>query len=285
MSSRRRRWGALRRVARRFPPAVRAYHRYLRWQRDKNRKSLIVYVDGFNLYANQLKYHPETKWLDLYKLCCRLFPGFEVKLVRYFTAEIRALKGKDPRGPSRQSAYLRAVALNPKVKVHLGRFGQAKRYMDRYPIVLRDDGTPETVRVRKLEEKQSDVNLGAWMVHDALKNSADAYVLVSNDSDFAGLLEMMTRELKRPIGLVSPIDSLTGELMTAGPRYVRKIRLGLLSDCQLPETLHDDVGTITRPDLWSASAVGKGRKSRGPVSGAPQPVAEASGDVNPVSQS
>lgn len=272
MSTNRHSWRKLKAAAGRVPIARALYIGSLRRQVREHRKSAIVYVDGFNLYRNALQKHPEVKWLDLVRLCEIVMPGFTISKVRFFTAEIHALKGTDPRSPSRQQAYLRALDTNDRLVIHRGRFRAAKRTMDALPIEVGPDGRRKQVKVRKIEEKQSDVNLATWMIRDAMLNEADVYVLLSSDSDFAGLLNVMIGDLEKSVGVISPIDSLAGELRQAGPRYVRRIRYGALQRSQLPETVKAGRSTLRRPDAWA--------KSWGPDKiGAPQPVAEASGDT------
>jgi hypothetical protein len=68
-----------------------------------------VYVDGFNLLRRALQGRDDRKWLDLEQLCRRLLPTFDVQQIRYFTARVRHVEGKDPRAPQNQEAYLRAL--------------------------------------------------------------------------------------------------------------------------------------------------------------------------------
>jgi uncharacterized LabA/DUF88 family protein len=272
MSIRPRPWRALSRLAGRIPHVSTLRARSLRKRIRHRRKSVIVYIDGFNLYRNLIQNHPSAKWVDLFRMCELLMPGFEITRVRYFTAKIHALEGTDPRAPSRQATYLRALENHPRIDVHYGKFLQVKRSMEVHPIQRNPDGSLMKTRVRKIEEKQSDVNLAAHMVRDASENRADVYMLLSCDSDFAGLMELLITDMGKVVGMISPIDSYTGELRSKNPRYFRKIRPGVLHDSQFPETITVGRSTLNRPEKWS----------RGPVEDeAPRPVAEASGDVPP----
>ena len=66
-----------------------------------------VYVDGFNLYHGvkefmQIERNSQTwKWLDLVALSSRLVPKDDVRLVRYFTANVQSPKS-DPAMAQRQ---------------------------------------------------------------------------------------------------------------------------------------------------------------------------------------
>ena len=137
-----------------------------------------VYVDGFNLYYGCLR-RTSFKWLDLVKLCRALLPAEDVQRVRYFTARIKGRPG-DMEGPARQDAYLRALASNPIVSIHLGHFLQSKVRM-----MLADPPAngPRTAEVLKMEEKGSDVNLATYLLVDAFRRDCNLAVVVTNDSD------------------------------------------------------------------------------------------------------
>src|SRR5690606_9760805 len=62
----------------------------------------LVYVDGFNLYRQLLEGQPQYKWLDLTALADQVLPDYRVIGVRYFTAKIKQLPGKDASAPQRQ---------------------------------------------------------------------------------------------------------------------------------------------------------------------------------------
>src|SRR4051812_12536392 len=80
----------------------------------------IVYVDGFNLYYGSLRKTP-CRWLDLSKLCRRLLPANNILKIKYFTAKVSA-RPDDPGQPTRQQAYLRALATLPEMEIYFGHF-------------------------------------------------------------------------------------------------------------------------------------------------------------------
>src|SRR5690349_14102499 len=113
-----------------------------------------VYVDGFNLYYAIRK--TPYKWLDLGTLFTRMFPSNDIHRIRYCTARIKARPG-DPTGPDRQDAYLRALTTVPSLTIHYGTFLASRPYA-RLVTPPPPPAMP-TVRVHKMEEKGSDVNL------------------------------------------------------------------------------------------------------------------------------
>ncbi len=149
-----------------------------------------VYVDGFNLYYGCLK-GQSYKWLDLEALCAKLLPSHEIKRIRYFTARVKE-KPSDLQAPVRQQAYLRALYTLPKVEVHFGNFMVTETRM---PLAYPPVEGAKTVKVIKTEEKGSDVNLATYLLVDAFRDDAEAFVVVSNDSDLTeevvpGLVEL-----------------------------------------------------------------------------------------------
>lgn len=239
------------------------------------RPTAAVYVDGFNLFRRVLSGRPHLKWLDLELLCDAFLPSFEVVQIRYFTAIVKAVAGGDTRSPARQAVYLRALATLPRVSLHFGEFRVDKRWMARSPIDLKSDGEPQLVRVRKIEEKGTDVGLAAHMVADAMSGLADAYFLMSNDSDFVEALRVVRHRARAEIGLISPPGGGPAKaLLDLEPDHPRQLRHGVLLHAQFPDALIDERGTIRRPAAW-------GNAEAPLVSGASQPVAEASGVRRP----
>lgn len=219
-----------------------------------SRPSALVYVDGFNLYRRCLEHHPDSKWLDVHALASRLLPGHEVQHVHYFTANLRTGLLADPSTPVRQQAYLRALRTMPeRVTVHLGNFRNDVRWMPLQPQRL----DPETgdfvrVKVRKLEEKQTDVNLAIRMVADAAAGRADLFVLLSNDSDQVGTLRLLKSELGVQTGIIFPMTSAKSakELVTTAPDVKAHVSAETLVASKLPDELDDANGTVRRPATW-----------------------------------
>ncbi len=201
-----------------------------------------VYVDGFNLYYGCLKGTP-YRWLNLEALCSHLLPRHTIGRIRYFTAKVAA-RADDPQGPARQEAYLRALATSPRVSTHLGSF---LTKVTRMPLANPRDRA-RTVKVIRTEEKGSDVNLATHLLVDAFQNDAEAFVVVSNDSDLTEPIYMVGHELKRVVGLVNPQRRRSQALLRCDPAFFKQIRPGVLAASQLPAQL--DGGRIRRPEEW-----------------------------------
>jgi hypothetical protein len=204
-----------------------------------------VYIDGFNLYYGLLR-GTSNKWLNLESLSRRMLPSHDLQRVRYFTAHIGVRPDKLD-AASRQQAYLRAISTLPTVSIHLGHFLSGPVRM---PLAEPVPGGPRTVEVIKTEEKGSDVNLASYLLADAFRNDAEAFVLISNDSDLMEPLRIVRHELGKVVGLLNPQARQSRALLRCKPTFVKQIRRGVASLSQFPEELQDKHGAIVRPPGW-----------------------------------
>jgi uncharacterized LabA/DUF88 family protein len=207
---------------------------------------LNVYIDGFNLYYGCLKGGP-NKWLNIEKMCELLLPSFEIKRVRYFTARVKE-RVDDSQGPVRQNAYFRALYTLPRTEIHLGSFLTKPTRM---PLADPPLTGPRTVQVIKTEEKGSDVNLATYLLVDAFRDDADAFAIVSNDSDLTEPIRIVRHELGKVVGLLNPQRTQSQRLMQCRPSFAKPIRAGVLRASQFPAKLTDATGAaITKPSDW-----------------------------------
>jgi len=205
-----------------------------------------VYIDGFNLYYGCLKGRP-YKWLNLEKMCELLLRRFEVQRIRYFTALVKE-RPENVQAPVRQQAYLRALGTLPSVEVHYGSFlTKPTRMMLADPPAV----GPRTVEVIKTEEKGSDVNLATYLLVDAFRDDAEAFAVVSNDSDLTEPIRIVRHELGKVVGLLNPQPVASQRLLTCRPTFARQIRSGVLGASQFPRQLVDGSGSVIRkPAEW-----------------------------------
>lgn len=216
-----------------------------------DRPIAYIYIDGLNFYKRCLSKKPELKWLNLLTMCEILLPTHQISKIRYFTSLVKASE-RDSEAPQRQAQYLRALqTLAPIVNVHYGRMESSDRI---YPLVPKQwdaQGNLIVARVRKIEEKMTDVALGSYMVLDAAKEPADIHVLISSDSDFVPALATVKNHLNGTIGLFSPIEKPSRSLSSVQPLITKIVRRTILLDSQFPETLTDSSGIIQRPLDWT----------------------------------
>lgn len=222
------------------------------------RPTASVYIDGLNLYRRLLAGRPELKWLNIEALAEHLLPEYDIVRVRYFTAVIKALPGADAASPQRQQVYLRALRSLPRTTVELGKFRIDPRVMPVHPTEWEADGSPRRVRVKKTEEKGSDVALASRLLVDAMHGDSDLYVVLTNDSDLVMPLRLVRDDLKRQVGLLSPMQPkrASNELKQTNPSLHRQVTTEAVAAAQLPDELRDDAGTIHRPPKWSGNSEG-----------------------------
>lgn len=204
----------------------------------------IVYIDGFNFYYGCVAGTPH-KWLDIVAMCEKLLPPNNILAVKYFTARVQARPG-DPDQPSRQDTYFKALRTDPRVEIMFGHF------LTNIVRLPKADGTGFE-RVIKTEEKGSDVNLATHLLRDAYLDHFEVGVLVTNDSDLAEPVRIVTEELGKKVGILSPITRKgrhASRVLTRHATFQKSIREGVLRSSQFPNPLHRSGRAIRKPDSW-----------------------------------
>ena len=187
------------------------------------------------------------RWLDLRKLAETLFPQDHINKVCYFTARLD-VRPTNPGQAQRQLIYLRAIASLTGVEIHYGQFRSGTK---RRPLAELVPGLPTHVLVRDSEEKGSDVNLATRLLVEGYSGEYEQAVVVSNDADFAGAMRYVRDDMGLRVTLVNP------DAKNASPRdlaraatYQKRLWKSHLRRSQLPDSLVDAVGTITKPAGW-----------------------------------
>lgn len=219
-----------------------------------------IYVDGFNLYHgcfddaanrdNRAAWRP-YRWLDLDALSARLFPGYKVTRIRYFTALVNPMPD-NLQNQVRQQAYIRALETIPHLTVHYGRFFTTRKTRPLADMTVKGPiaATPlKTAVVIQREEKGSDVSLASYLLLDAFRNEADLAVVITNDSDLAEPIRMVRDDLGTRVAIVNPRNKTAFDLQNIANEY-KKIRFGIVRDSQFPSSLIDANGIITKPASW-----------------------------------
>lgn len=222
-----------------------------------------VYIDGFNFYYGLLKSRP-NKWLDLERFCDQLLPKNTVRKIYYFTARVDA-RPNDPGQPTRQLAYLQALATLQRVEVHLGTFTTqvvSQVIVEADPAtgrplrsagtpVLRTDpsGAPVKTYILKSEEKGSDVNLASHLLRDAYLGACKCAVVISNDSDLLTPIRMAKADCGHVVGLAPPRPRGSAELKALADFKVDP-RVHLLASSQFPDPVMSPNGPIHKPANW-----------------------------------
>lgn len=204
----------------------------------------IVYADGFNLYYGLKSQWPQYRWLDIQAFCESLLPNHNIRRIRYFTALVT-----NPGSAHRQHSYLRALQTLPKVQIHYGHFSSQDVRMR---LSSPPPFAPHSVYVRKVEEKQSDVNLATYLLLDCFRNDCDEAVIISNDSDLATPIQVVRDEFNMRIGVINPQHRKfrSALLRNAASWTYQDINQRHFRNCQLPATITDAAGTFAKPARW-----------------------------------
>ena len=205
-----------------------------------------VYIDGFNLYYRALK-DTAYRWLDVRLLSEKLFPDDQINQVSYFTARLIPRPGSQDQA-NRQLIYLRALSTLAGLEIRYGAFRPRTK---RRPLAQPIPGLPRFVEVLDSEEKGTDVNLATDLLVDGFNGAYEQAVIVSNDSDFASAMKHVRDDLGIRVVLVNPDPRRASPLQLAeSATYVKRLWKRHLRQSQLPNTMSDDVGIITKPTSW-----------------------------------
>ncbi len=232
--------------------------------------STYVYIDGFNLYRRALKFS-EYKWLDLDKLCTARLQNFDVKKIYYFTANIKSLP-HDLQRAQRQQTYFRALETNSKITLIKSTFRDESTWMPAHPWDYDEFGQPKLLKVRRMKEKGSDVNLATHLLIDAYENNCEVQFVMTADSDLVVPISYIKNSLARSIGVILPTERDSKYLKKIADPLVYHLRKGLLESSQYPDKLIDENGEFNRPELWIKTEIPTGV-------GISRPATEATGDV------
>ena len=112
--------------------------------------------------------------------------------------------------------------------------------------------SPNKVNVLKTEEKGSDVNLASWLLTDCFNGCFDYAVVISNDSDLATPIEIVTQQCKKQVKVINPDKPIyaSKKLARVSTSNFRTIHPWVYSKSQFPITLTDATGTFNKPSSW-----------------------------------
>ena len=213
-----------------------------------NMKKTIIYIDGFNLYY-RLKSTP-YKWLNIQKFShfCLDLKQNQIIKIKYFTALVKEQAG-DPSNTIRQGIYLRALNTISNLETI---FGQFKKRQVKGVLCESEDRkqlNKNIVKIKKWEEKKSDVNIATHLVADAYQNKYDCAVLISNDTDLTPPLLHIKHKLKKLVIVISPYKEINAELKKSAHFY-KSVSTKTLEKSQFPEKMIDAKGEFFCPPKW-----------------------------------
>ena len=216
-------------------------------------KRTSVYIDGYNLYYGLLK-DTAYKWLDPLKLARALLrDDHDVQSIKYFSSPVKTYP-HDPAAVDRQKVYLQALSTVPNLQIVQGFYRKDTVLMPAYTESCKACPTAKDgkVKVVKLEEKRTDVNIASAMLLDAFNNMADVFVLVSGDTDFIAPVSIIRKDFKKTVVVFNP--HVAKSWLHDYASYYRDIPRDLPARCQLPETIPYGKRKdrfIHRPPAWA----------------------------------
>lgn len=221
-------------------------------------KRTIVHIDGSNLYYGHLR-GTANKWLDLEAFAAKLLnPRHAILAVRYFTSRIID-KTPDHRHAQRQSKYLDALVNRPHTEIIEGHYREQGELLApaREPCLSCDDRRADgRIKVFRITEKMTDVNIAAAMLQDAYERRADCLALISGDADLAPVVKLIRYRIGIPVLVFNPQSSICNELRRYATFY-RNIPKGFAEGCRLPDSLVTTDGrTIRCPAEWTPAPPG-----------------------------
>ncbi len=172
-------------------------------------------------------------------------PEDEAVSIKYFTSRIHHTEN-DPEAPKRQNIYLRALR-GEGTQVIEGKFQKNRQWMPRA------DDPSRSCYILKVEEKMTDTLIVAEMIMDGVLNLADAYVLVSNDSDMKPALDKL-HLLNKTVGVLYPnlhANALVNHDLKTSSNFQKPIKQEMCRQAQFPQKVPAESGKfVHRPRLW-----------------------------------
>ncbi len=207
-----------------------------------DKKRVIVYVDGYNFYYG-LKHGGSTwkrlYWLDIVKFFERMMlPDQELVEVNYYSA----CPLDDQQAADNQDVLFSANKLNPKFKLHLGRYKKKK-------FKCQNCG----YKIKTYEEKESDVRVATGMLVDMFSQRCDITIVVSADSDMIPSVEIIKSfNPTHPVHAFIPPNQKSFALVSKCDtivwlsRYKARFVQSMLPD----EVLLENGYVLRRPENW-----------------------------------
>jgi uncharacterized LabA/DUF88 family protein len=213
-----------------------------------------AYVDGYNLFYGRLR-GTAYKWLDIVGLVDDLLAERDqnetlVKLNLFTAHALARFAGHGTASVEAQTTYLRAMATR-----HGERFEAVfgAHTCDASGTLLPEyvAGQPfdrhRRVRVWRIEEKKTDINLALSLYRDCARWRYDRVVIVTNDSDFEPALRAVREDFPDiGIGVVMPIRPVVAGM----PSHRRPcISLSETADWSLMTISDDQLASAQLPAL------------------------------------
>lgn len=220
----------------------------------------IVYIDGYNLYYGALK-HTEYKWLDVYKLFNeRICPSINSNIpdikIKFFTADILGSESPSVDSTKDQRTYHNALIQMYSERLLIIKGSYSKEIIPAKLMENIPEFTKERVKILKLEEKQTDVNIAIEMYRDVAKGLCDQVILCTNDTDLLPALSALSEDYPNiNKGIVFPVrENAKRPVSNQFKKYCdwswKKLSNNDLAYSQLPLKIPTRKKAIFKPITW-----------------------------------
>lgn len=169
---------------------------------------IFAYIDGFNSYHclknaienKNTKLIEKNKWINYRKLISLFFgKNDNIDKIMFFSA-IPYHLSKDK--IKKHKLYYEILTKYCNIEVANGRFGE--KFID---LECKYCGKTSK-RIKKHEEKETDVAVAINILYDALTvEDLDTIVIISADTDFIPIIEMILEKTNKKIKMLFPINS------------------------------------------------------------------------------
>ena len=237
-------------------------------------KTIIVYVDGLNLYHTLQRFNPRLMWLDVVGLVENVLGGgYAIARVNYYTARFSS---RNPISAGQQAVYHNALETRAEVTIHTGYFKRVPKWgetQSTWARLMKQERLPplpplpSVIKVTTREEKKTDVTLASHLVWDAANAAFEVAVIITNDGDFEEAIRVVVEKAKLPVYLLSPAilvrprKSTSPQQLTGRPgAHIRLRKIATRTDhitenhlksAQFPRIIKAGDGSrIIRPPAW-----------------------------------
>lgn len=227
-------------------------------------RRVSVIFDGFNFYYGLRKLRERTGkcyyWHDLYKLSEWISaerPGSVatdtlVNKVVYCTANI---KSDDHQKVWRQQNYFNLLQALGKVSLIRGEYvirEQRCHHCDAEPAICSNCGE----KMKKHQEKQTDVNLALWAIIAGYKNVYDDLIMVTSDADLAKVAQQVRQQFpgKRAYYAFPP-EQINNPFLVKEANSCFRITEDMLVDCMFRRRMKIQGTTFGCPSEWLSGDV------------------------------
>jgi len=196
------------------------------------------FIDGFNVYhslKNDFNYH-KYLWLDYRRFLQKFVRKIDTLAdIFYFSAYAHWNQNRVKR-----HRMLVDIWKSTGIITIMGDFKEKDRFCKNCKTYFKSH-----------EEKQTDVNIGIYLIKEAYVNSYDTAILVTNDTDLIPAIRMLKSTFpQKRVGVLFPIDRWSSELYQEC-HFWRKTKKKHLSKSQLSDTVTLPSGIVfQRPQSW-----------------------------------